>query len=50
MNKTAIIFWVITTIIGYLADDFHGALIGLLVGLSMSFLSEFIPTKSRRRR
>lgn len=50
MNKVAIVFWAITTIIGYLADDFHGALIGLLIGLSMSVIAEFIPGQPRRRR
>ncbi len=50
MNKVAIVSWAITAIIGYLADDFHGAFFGLLIGLLISFLSEFIPTKPRRRR
>lgn len=50
MNRTAIVFWAITTILGYLADDFHGALIGLLVGLSISFIAAFVPDEPRRRR
>lgn len=40
MNPNAIVFWLITTIVGYLiTSTVKGAVVGLLVGLSLSFLA-----------
>ena len=40
MNPTALVFWALLTGVGYLFSGWHGALVGLLIGLAVSFLAD----------
>ena len=47
MNPTALVFWALLTGVGYLFSGWHGALVGLLIGLAVSFLADLLPTRRR---
>lgn len=42
VNMTPVIFWALGGLIGYLCDNWHGALIGLTATLGISFLASMV--------
>lgn len=42
LNPNALLLWLILACIGFLVSGLHGAVVGLLIGLVISFLAQIL--------
>lgn len=47
MNPIAIVFWIVCGLVGWLVNDLRGAVIGLVISMSLSIVAGAIPSKRR---